>query len=46
MPAIFTTLGISASTIHAITGTIVGSASARRKRAVRWKVVDRLSFHG
>ena len=38
MLAIFATLGIPASTTHAITGTIMGSGAARRKFAVRWKV--------
>ncbi|MBA4451988.1 MAG: inorganic phosphate transporter [Nitrosopumilaceae archaeon] len=38
MLAIFAYLGIPASTTHAITGSIMGSAAARRKNAVRWKV--------
>ena len=38
MLAAFSTLGIPASTTHAITGSIMGAGSARRKRAVRWKV--------
>ena len=38
MLAIFATLGIPASTTHAITGTIMGSGAARRRHAVRWKV--------
>ena len=38
MLAIFATLGIPASTTHAITGTIMGSGAVRRKFAVRWKV--------
>ena len=38
MLAIFAHFGIPASTTHAITGAIMGSAAARRKRAVRWKV--------
>ena len=44
MLAIFATLGIPASTTHAITGTIMGSAAARRKRAVRWKVGSQIVF--
>ncbi|MBT8242603.1 MAG: inorganic phosphate transporter [Nitrosopumilus sp.] len=44
MLAIFATLGIPASTTHAITGTIMGSAAARRKRAVRWKVSRQIVF--
>ena len=44
MLAIFATLGIPASTTHAITGTIMGSAAARRKRAVRWKVSRHIVF--
>lgn len=36
--AIFATLGIPASTTHAITGSIMGAGSVRRKYAVRWKV--------
>ena len=44
MLAIFATLGIPASTTHAITGTIMGSGAARRKRAVRWKVGRQIVF--
>ena len=44
MLAIFATLGIPASTTHAITGTIMGSGAARRKRAVRWKVSRQIIF--
>ena len=44
MLAIFATLGIPASTTHAITGTIMGSAAARRKMAVRWKVGRQIVF--
>jgi len=44
MLAIFATLGIPASTTHAITGTIMGSGAARRKRAVRWKVGKQIVF--
>ena len=44
MLAIFSTLGIPASTTHAITGTIMGAGSARRKRAVRWKVGKQIVF--
>ena len=44
MLAIFATLGIPASTTHAITGTIMGSAAARRKMAVRWKVGRQIFF--
>ena len=44
MLAIFATLGIPASTTHAITGTIMGAGSARRKRAVRWKVGRQIVF--
>ncbi len=36
--AIFATLGIPASTTHAITGSIMGAGAVRRKYAVRWKV--------
>jgi len=36
--AIFATLGIPASTTHAITGSIIGAGAVRRKFAVRWKV--------
>jgi PiT family inorganic phosphate transporter len=44
MLAIFATLGIPASTTHAITGTIMGSGAARRKLAVRWKVGKQIVF--
>ena len=44
MLAIFATLGIPASTTHAITGTIMGSGAARRTRAVRWKVGRQIVF--
>jgi len=44
MLAIFATLGIPASTTHAITGTIMGAGAARRKRAVRWKVGKQIVF--
>jgi len=44
MLAIFATLGIPASTTHAITGTIMGAGAARRKRAVRWKVSRQIIF--
>jgi PiT family inorganic phosphate transporter len=36
--AIFATLGIPASTTHAITGSIMGAGAVRRKYAVRWKI--------
>ncbi|MGI0009837.1 MAG: inorganic phosphate transporter [Nitrosopumilaceae archaeon] len=36
--AIFASLGIPASTTHAITGSIMGTAAAKRKHAVRWNV--------
>jgi len=36
--AVFASLGIPASTTHAITGSIMGAGAARRKHAVRWKV--------
>lgn len=36
--ATFASLGIPASTTHAITGAIMGSGATRRKHAVRWKV--------
>ncbi|HXW02580.1 MAG TPA: inorganic phosphate transporter [Candidatus Nitrosotenuis sp.] len=36
--AIFASLGIPASTTHAITGSIMGAGATRRKHAVRWKV--------
>jgi len=44
MLAIFATLGIPASTTHAITGSIMGAGSARRKFAVRWKVGRQIVF--
>ena len=44
MLAAFSTLGIPASTTHAITGSIMGAGSARRKRAVRWKVSRQIVF--
>lgn len=44
MLAIFAYFGIPASTTHAITGTIMGSGAARRKRAVRWKVGKQIVF--
>ena len=44
MLAIFATLGIPASTTHAITGSIMGSGAARRKFAVRWKVGRQIIF--
>ncbi len=44
MLAIFATLGIPASTTHAITGSIMGAGAARRKRAVRWKVGKQIIF--
>lgn len=44
MLAIFAYLGIPVSTTHAITGTIMGSAAARRKRAVRWKVGKQIIY--
>jgi len=44
MLAIFATLGIPASTTHAITGTIMGAGAARRKFAVRWKVGRQIIF--
>ena len=44
MLAAFAILGIPASTTHAITGTIMGSGAARRKRAVRWKVSRQIVF--
>ncbi|MEO9310317.1 MAG: inorganic phosphate transporter [Nitrososphaera sp.] len=36
--ATFASLGIPASTTHAITGSIMGAGATRRKHAVRWKV--------
>ena len=44
MLAAFAVLGIPASTTHAITGTIMGSGAARRKRAVRWNVSRQIIF--
>ncbi|MDP6898785.1 MAG: inorganic phosphate transporter, partial [Candidatus Nitrosopelagicus sp.] len=44
MLAVFATLGIPASTTHAITGTIMGAGSARRIRAVRWRVSRQIIF--
>jgi PiT family inorganic phosphate transporter len=44
MLAIFAVFGIPASTTHAITGTIMGSGAARRKRAVRWGVGRQIIF--
>ena len=44
MLAIFATLGIPASTTHAITGSIMGAGAARRKRAVRWNVSRQIVF--
>ncbi len=44
MLAIFATLGIPASTTHAITGSIMGAGAAKRKRAVRWKVGKQIIF--
>ena len=44
MLAIFATLGIPASTTHAITGSIMGAGAARRKRAVRWNVGKQIVF--
>ena len=44
MLAIFATLGIPASTTHAITGTIMGAGAVRRRRAVRWKVGRQIVF--
>ena len=44
MLAIFAILGIPASTTHAITGSVMGSGAARRKRAVRWKVSRQIIF--
>lgn len=42
--AIFATLGIPASTTHAITGSIMGAGSIRRKHAVRWKIGRQIVF--
>ncbi|MEM3063952.1 MAG: inorganic phosphate transporter [Candidatus Nitrosotenuis sp.] len=36
--ATFASLGIPASTTHAITGSIMGAGATKRKHAVRWKV--------
>ncbi len=44
MLAIFATLGIPASTTHAITGNIMGAGAARRKFAVRWKMSRQIIF--
>ncbi|MEX2060308.1 MAG: inorganic phosphate transporter [Nitrosopumilaceae archaeon] len=41
---IFATLGIPASTTHAITGSIMGAGAVRRKWAVRWKVGRQIIF--
>ena len=42
--AIFATLGIPASTTHAITGSIMGAGAVRRKFAVRWKIGRQIVF--
>jgi PiT family inorganic phosphate transporter len=42
--AIFASLGIPASTTHAITGSIMGAGATRRKHAVRWKVGRQIVF--
>jgi len=42
--AIFATLGIPASTTHAITGSIMGAGAVRRKWAVRWKLGRQIVF--
>ncbi len=42
--AIFATLGIPASTTHAITGSIMGAGAAKRRTAVRWKVGRQIVF--
>lgn len=42
--AIFATLGIPASTTHAITGSIMGAGAIRRKHAVRWKIGRQIVF--
>lgn len=42
--AIFATLGIPASTTHAITGSIMGAGAVRRKWAVRWRVGRQIVF--
>ncbi len=44
MLAIFSTLGIPASTTHVITGNIMGAGAARRKRSVRWGVGRQIVF--
>lgn len=44
MLALFATLGIPASTTHAITGSIMGAGAARRKLAVRWRVGRQIVF--
>jgi PiT family inorganic phosphate transporter len=36
--AVFASIGILASTTHAITGSIMGAGATRRKHAVRWKI--------
>ncbi|MFL2906777.1 MAG: inorganic phosphate transporter [Nitrosopumilus sp.] len=41
---VFAIFVIPARTTHAITGTIMGSGAARRKRAVRWKVSRQIVF--
>ncbi|MCH6574381.1 MAG: inorganic phosphate transporter [Bacteroidetes bacterium] len=40
----FATLGIPASTTHAITGSIMGAGAVRRKYAVRWNVGRQIVF--
>ncbi|HEX9845475.1 MAG TPA: inorganic phosphate transporter, partial [Candidatus Nitrosotenuis sp.] len=42
--AIFASLGIPASTTHAITGSIMGAGATRRKQAVRWKIGRQIVF--
>lgn len=42
--AIFASVGIPASTTHAITGSIMGAGATRRKYAVRWKVGRQIVF--
>ena len=42
--AVFATLGIPASTTHAITGSIMGAGAVRRKFAVRWKIGRQIVF--
>ena len=44
MLAVFAIFGIPASTTHAITGTIMGSGAARRKKSVRWGVSRQIAF--